>query len=283
MSDSSQGPGWWRASDGRWYPPEAEPGPRRASRPGPSGDDGGRRPPGVPVPPPTDPKVQQPFTIRRVEPLELDREPPRRARRREHELDEPTRRVPWGWIGVALLVVAFGGVGTWLAATAQRDGEPTTSPTTATTVPDETSSSTTSTTEATSTTTAVSVFDLAVGDCFGASPEDGEEDDELVLTRVEIVDCDEPHLAEVIAVTRFRDDAGEPFPGAAARDADAQTLCQPTFEEYVGVPLSGSELGLVWLAPTEETWVDDDDREVTCAAQSIDGEPLVGSVRGSGR
>ena len=26
MSDSSQGPGWWLASDGRWYPPSATPG-----------------------------------------------------------------------------------------------------------------------------------------------------------------------------------------------------------------------------------------------------------------
>ena len=26
MSDSSQGPGWWQASDGRWYPPSATPG-----------------------------------------------------------------------------------------------------------------------------------------------------------------------------------------------------------------------------------------------------------------
>lgn len=26
MSDSSQGPGWWQASDGKWYPPESAPG-----------------------------------------------------------------------------------------------------------------------------------------------------------------------------------------------------------------------------------------------------------------
>ncbi len=26
MSDTSQGPGWWQASDGKWYPPEAAPG-----------------------------------------------------------------------------------------------------------------------------------------------------------------------------------------------------------------------------------------------------------------
>jgi uncharacterized RDD family membrane protein YckC len=25
MSDSSQGPGWWQASDGKWYPPESAP------------------------------------------------------------------------------------------------------------------------------------------------------------------------------------------------------------------------------------------------------------------
>lgn len=27
MSEQSQGPGWWQASDGRWYPPESAPGP----------------------------------------------------------------------------------------------------------------------------------------------------------------------------------------------------------------------------------------------------------------
>ncbi len=26
MSDSPQGPGWWQASDGKWYPPESAPG-----------------------------------------------------------------------------------------------------------------------------------------------------------------------------------------------------------------------------------------------------------------
>lgn len=30
MSDQQMGPGWWRASDGKWYPPEAQPGPPAA-------------------------------------------------------------------------------------------------------------------------------------------------------------------------------------------------------------------------------------------------------------
>ncbi len=31
MSDVSQGPGWWQASDGKWYPPESAPGAAPAS------------------------------------------------------------------------------------------------------------------------------------------------------------------------------------------------------------------------------------------------------------
>lgn len=33
MSDTSRGPGWWVASDGRWYPPELHPARRAASTP----------------------------------------------------------------------------------------------------------------------------------------------------------------------------------------------------------------------------------------------------------
>ncbi|MBA3281783.1 MAG: RDD family protein, partial [Acidimicrobiia bacterium] len=42
MSDTSQGPGWWQASDGKWYPPEqaapgaSAPGPGAGSPPGPA-------------------------------------------------------------------------------------------------------------------------------------------------------------------------------------------------------------------------------------------------------
>ena len=38
MSDTSQGPGWWQASDGKWYPPEqAQPA---AASPAPAGASG---------------------------------------------------------------------------------------------------------------------------------------------------------------------------------------------------------------------------------------------------
>jgi len=36
MSDKSEGPGWWIASDGKWYPPELHPSAREAAKPWPS-------------------------------------------------------------------------------------------------------------------------------------------------------------------------------------------------------------------------------------------------------
>jgi uncharacterized membrane protein YccF (DUF307 family) len=33
VSDTSQGPGWWQASDGKWYPPEQAPGYQQAGAP----------------------------------------------------------------------------------------------------------------------------------------------------------------------------------------------------------------------------------------------------------
>ncbi len=41
MSDRSQGPGWWQASDGRWYPPEQSPGLAQPVPPTPYGTPGG--------------------------------------------------------------------------------------------------------------------------------------------------------------------------------------------------------------------------------------------------
>jgi Domain of unknown function (DUF4190) len=45
MSDSSQGPGWWLASDGRWYPPQTPPTPA----PAPASASAPMPPPYVPV------------------------------------------------------------------------------------------------------------------------------------------------------------------------------------------------------------------------------------------
>ena len=50
MSDVSHGPGWWLASDGKWYPPEAHPGATPTEIPGADPLDPGRSPTGLPSP-----------------------------------------------------------------------------------------------------------------------------------------------------------------------------------------------------------------------------------------
>lgn len=45
MSDTAQGPGWWQASDGRWYPPELHPSAQAAA----SGTAAGTVPPPLPA------------------------------------------------------------------------------------------------------------------------------------------------------------------------------------------------------------------------------------------
>lgn len=96
MSMSSQGPGWWQASDGRWYPPEQHPS---AAAP--------VAPPPVVSPPPVPPAYGQPGP-----PPGFSSPTPRRSGPR------------WGlWIGLAVVVaVLFGGAVVWmLAATSDDD------------------------------------------------------------------------------------------------------------------------------------------------------------------
>lgn len=60
MSDEQPGPGWWLASDGRWYPPEQAPAPPPPTWPSPSAAPAEQQPawsaPPPAVPPPPTPK-----------------------------------------------------------------------------------------------------------------------------------------------------------------------------------------------------------------------------------
>lgn len=50
MSDVPQGPGWWQASDGKYYPPEQFPGGTQPGQPGQAGQPGPPGQPGQPAP-----------------------------------------------------------------------------------------------------------------------------------------------------------------------------------------------------------------------------------------
>lgn len=75
--------------------------------------------------------------------------------------------------------------------------------------------------------------------------------------------CEGPHRYEVFAVGRL---TGDEFPGQEQLDADSRMLCYEAFEPSVGFPAAemGDEIRVVYLAPTEQSWTRDDDREVEC-------------------
>jgi hypothetical protein len=120
------------------------------------------------------------------------------------------------------------------------------------------------------------VFSLEEGSCFQ------DPGGSLEVSDVEIVDCEEPHFAEVFHNEDI-DSEGDDFPGAAVISEQVSETCLgPAFEEFTGVPyVQDSVFDVYPLAPTEETW-DAGDREITCSVMSLTGEQLTGSAEGEG-
>lgn len=90
MSDSSQGPGWWQASDGKWYPPESHPNYSAPPPPGPT------LPP-APTLPPTTPAQSYTQVLEQASP------PIGNVKRQKRKKPVWKR---W-WFIVILLLVAF--------------------------------------------------------------------------------------------------------------------------------------------------------------------------------
>jgi hypothetical protein len=116
-----------------------------------------------------------------------------------------------------------------------------------------------------------------VGACVDLSGSGGQ---------VTVVDCEEPHDAELYAVV---DVAGvglagaedAPYPGREAVIAVAEEVCTARFEPHVGRAHADSSLDASFLVPTEGTW-SIGDRTIACLVEDPAG-PLVGIVAGTGR
>lgn len=114
------------------------------------------------------------------------------------------------------------------------------------------------------------VFSLEAGDCFDLATDAGEE-----LSNVPIVDCDEPHDAEVFYVYDLPD-------GDYPADIDARTEadCINQFEGYVGSNYTTSRLIVSSLRPTSDGW-DAGDQEVVCVL-FLGTDKMTGSQKGTG-
>lgn len=114
-----------------------------------------------------------------------------------------------------------------------------------------------------------SVFDLRIGDCIGASL-DGE------MSEIGIVRCDDPHQYEVFAAIKSSADT---YPGQEALGEEAIAKCASYFDNYFEITYEQSQLYITHFTPTEESWNQANDREITCLAYRMDGESMVGRVR----
>ena len=119
-----------------------------------------------------------------------------------------------------------------------------------------------------------SVFSLPVGTCF-----DDQADGEI--SSVPEVDCSQPHDNEVFALIEYTET--ETYPGADQMSALSEDLCIARFEDYVGLDYQSSALAVFPIFPTEESWNQDDDREVICALYNADLSKLTGSMEGAAR
>lgn len=119
----------------------------------------------------------------------------------------------------------------------------------------------------------VSVSSLQVGDCLDVST----EDDGPVSTSPK-VPCDEPHEDEVFKIVTT--DLPE-FPGEMEMFNHADDVCEPHFEDYVGIDYWESEFFIWAYTPTASSW-ENGDREIICILSVMD-EPVTGSMKGSGR
>lgn len=123
---------------------------------------------------------------------------------------------------------------------------------------------------------------LAVGDCFDDRSVPSADPTVVVDAAYIVVACASSHDAEVYAVVEHPEPIDRPFPGDEVLVAWANGECTARFDGYVGRPYAESSLDYLFLFPDRATWTIVDDRTVVCAARTLNGAPLTGSVAGSG-
>lgn len=156
-------------------------------------------------------------------------------------------------IGAFLVLALIVGGGLWAGSTflAQEDPEPSESA-----VAEHTQDPTQQPTEE-PTQGAAGEPDLAVGDCI-ANPD--------VTTSLQVVECDQPHFAQVYAQQEIDGDA---YPGTSTLTADAQAFCESGTAGALDPAKLSSDFAASYVIPTAETW-GQNDRHIHCLVHRAD-------------
>jgi Septum formation len=160
------------------------------------------------------------------------------------------RRVPIGWVIVAVLVFGGGIASAIFNASRAPTGE-------------------------ISRGGDMSAAALRVGDCFDIKDPAADE-----IGDVTALPCTELHQYEIFFVGSMSM-AERVYPSQDDLDTYVEDHCRPTFYTYVGRIYAESELEIFTLFPTNEAW-GDGERSISCAAHLGDSR-LSASVKGSKR
>jgi hypothetical protein len=119
----------------------------------------------------------------------------------------------------------------------------------------------------------LSAFSFREGDCWDDPPLDRE------VASVAAVPCSGPHDAEVYAVYDLELDE---YPGDDEIAVASEAGCVERFAAFVGVDYAASDLEIVYLNPTQESWDAEDDRSAVCSV-SDPAAATTGTLRGAAR
>ncbi|MEG9227128.1 septum formation family protein [Aeromicrobium sp. Sec7.5] len=122
-----------------------------------------------------------------------------------------------------------------------------------------------------------SVFEIQVGDCYNF-PDDSATSSEVET--LSAVPCADPHQAEAYHEVELE---GDEFPGTPAVEEQADAECLAEFETFVGAAYDTSTLEFTYLAPTEASWDQLDDRLVSCLIVDPANPEVTGSLEGAAR
>lgn len=159
------------------------------------------------------------------------------------------RRIPIGWLVVAVFVAAGGIGGLIFNASRSSSGE-------------------------ISRSGDMMATDLRVGDCFDVKDPAADE-----ITDVTARPCTDEHEYELIFSGPMTD--GD-YPAEDAFTAFMKDNCVLAFDAYIGKAYADSELDIYWLIPLEEAW-SAGDRSIQCAAYHPRIHRLTESLKGSNR
>ena len=175
---------------------------------------------------------------------------PSAPRRQSPSVLRPRVRRTGSALGAATVLLALGGC-SWVSGMFTDDGPPTEE---------------------------VSVFDIAVGQCFAAQQEVDHE-----LSSLDAVPCDTPHQQEAYSIIDYQPPPGvegNAFPGDASLAAYADAVCAQNFEDYVGISYLDSSLFFTYLLPSARGWEQSKDRAVICFVTTT-GVELTASAKES--